>query len=564
MLARLYIKNYGLFEETEITFEQGLNILTGETGAGKSLLIGAIGLLMGKRVDSSAIFLEDSKTIIEGEFRHLAAQTQRRLESLEAFDLDAHLIIRREVSASGKSRSFINDTPVSLQVMRSASEFLIDLHGQHENQSLLYTDHQLELLDAYGDLDDQVITFGEKLKASNQLLREMRKLQAQEARMREQHQFVLHQVQELEEAQLQEGEEEQLEQELKLLEHATSIQEALSFSVEHLYQQDQSLYTQLSEVTGALQKLGGISPEIERNLQNLIEAQNILKECAFSLQDQLDNIENDPERLSFIEERLSVYHELKRKYGQPTGAALMEKLTALQQEIQTFSSIESDIQQYQEQHSQTLLVLAALGLEIEKRRLEVKSRLEGEINQFLTGVGFNQARFFIHVGQNRHPEGSLVIDGERVGPLPTGINKVYFEVQTNPGVPAGPLAQIASGGEISRIMLALKAALAEKAAFPILIFDEIDTGISGEIANKVGSVMEALGARHQILAITHLPQIAAKGQKHYKIAKSVAEGRTVSSIVPLDKAQRVKEIAELLGGESPSASALQHAEDLLS
>jgi DNA repair protein RecN (Recombination protein N) len=563
MLKHLFLKNYALFSETRIDFPGGLTILTGETGAGKSLLVGALGLVMGKRADSS-VFMHEEKCVIEATFGHLSPRIVQELEAFEDFDLEGdEVFIRREIRPNGKSRAFVNDTPVSLQVLRQVSALLLDLHGQHENAVLLSQEKQIDLLDAYAESEGLVSQFAEQLRAAEKIRKQIAELRSQEASAQSQMEFYQFQVQELETADVKAGEEEDLEAELNLLQNSEEIREALGGAVERLYQEDASLYSQLSEVLEPLRKVQDVNAQVNEEVSRLVDVQETLKESAFAFQAMLDTVENDPERLAFIEERLAVYHRLKLKYKAKTGADLVAIYQEVQRKLDDFSSLEERIAQLEKDYQRQQESLRKTGLELEAARVAAKPVLEKKIGDLLAQVGFNKSHFVIVVERSVHPDGDLEVEGETLRPTAKGINKVYFLIQTNPGLPMGPLAQIASGGEISRVMLAIKAALAEKSEFPVLIFDEIDTGISGEIANKVGLVMQQLARQFQILSITHLPQIAAKGHQHFQIRKRVNGERTSSTIEPLSQQERIHVIAQMLSGEQPTDSAIRNAQELI-
>ncbi|MEM9984989.1 MAG: DNA repair protein RecN [Bacteroidota bacterium] len=563
MLKQLYLKNYALFVETRVDFPAGLNILTGETGAGKSLLVGALGLIMGKRADSS-VFMHQEKCVIEATFGKLSKRIRKHLQSFEEFDLDGkELLIRREVRPNGKSRAFINDTPVSLQVLRQVSTLLLDLHGQHENQSLLSHDHQLDLLDTYGDSSELASDFGKKLKSVTDLKDEIEALKAQESEAKAQLEYYKFQVQEFETAEVRAEEEQELEEELNLLQNSEDIREAIGGAVERLYEEDESIYNQLSQLLEPLRKVQEVSSQLGEEVERLIEVQESVKEAGFAFQGMLDAVENDPERLSFIEDRLALYHKLKLKYNAKSGAELVALYEEVRGKLDEFDSIEEQISEKEAAYRQAQAKLIEEGLVLEAKRQAAKPKLEAKIAELLSQVGFKKARFEIAVERLTHPEGDFSLEDQTLKPNSKGINRVFFLIQTNPGLPGGPLAQIASGGEISRVMLAIKAALAEKSEFPVLIFDEIDTGISGEIANKVGIVMQALAQEFQILSITHLPQIAAKGHQHFQIRKTIQQGTTSSTVVPLTHEERIQEVAQMLSGEQPTHSALKNAEELM-
>ncbi|MEL7533230.1 MAG: DNA repair protein RecN [Bacteroidota bacterium] len=564
MLQHLHIRNYALFAETNVHFGNGLNILTGETGAGKSLLVGALGLINGKRADNSVVFRDGEKCVVEATFGSLSSSVRAKLSAYDDFDLDGpELLIRREINPSGKSRAFINDTPVPLAVLREVSSLLVDMHSQHENQQLVSHDQQLLLLDAYAGTTELVQAFGRKLKACEQLQQEIRSLKAKEKEASDKLAYLKFQIEELEAAGIEADEEHKLEQELNLLQNSEQVREALGQATEVLYNQELSLYEQLSEVLEPLAKLVNVNLQISETTARLQEMREQMKEDAFALQELLESVESDPERLSFIEERLAVYHKLKLKYGVNSGEALMAEYDKLKGDLNQYGSLEERIAELEVEFGKHQKGIITDGLAIEKKRLAAKPRLEDKIHTLLREVGFEKAVFSVIVERNTVAESAWELEGQSIKPIASGLNKVYFQMRTNPGMPAGPLSQIASGGEISRVMLAIKSALAEKSEFPVLIFDEIDTGISGEIANKVGVVMQRLADQFQILAITHLPQIAAKGHQHYQIFKRVSNDQTTSDVVGLDHEARILELAKMLSGETPTESALRNAAELI-
>ena len=565
MLTQLYIRNYGLFEEERIQFGPGLNILTGETGAGKSLLVGAVGMIMGKRADSSAVFLSEDKCIVEGTFEQLSGPVLQQLHTYQDnFDLEGDgVTLRRELRANGKSRSFINDTPVSLNLMKEVASFLLDLHGQHENQSLLRIEKQLELLDMYAGCEAQVTAFGGAWKEIQRLQKEIQELEAKEQILKQQFDYLKFQLEELEAAQLAAGEEDRLTQELQLLQNAETIRETLGLATEKLYNEEVSIYSQLSEVLTSLEKIGNLQSVLNNEVTRIKGLCDSVQESSFTLQNLLDQVESDQERLQFAEERLGVYHSLKLKYAVGSGEELIEKYQELKGNLDDYDSLGSEIQVKRDQLNSQMDVLGELGLAIEKTRLRTIPVLADQVQSILQEVGMPKAEFSIKVERLYHPEGPLECEGEMVRPGSRGINRVDFMIRPNPGTPEGPLSQIASGGEISRVMLALKTALATRADFPVLIFDEIDTGISGEVAKRVGELMNQLGNKFQLLSITHLPQIAARGKQHLKIVKKSREGQTLSQVEQLSEEARVQELAMMLSGESPSASAIANARELL-
>jgi DNA repair protein RecN (Recombination protein N) len=566
MLKALYIKNYALFLETRVEFGEGMNVITGETGAGKSLLVGALGLILGKRADTSVVFFPDQKCIVEAVFTKLPAGTRKELLEMDSFDLDEdRLLIRREVHPAGKSRAFVNDTPVSLQQLREIASLLFDLHGQHEHQLLLAPERQLDLLDQYAGCAGLREQFREKLQESNRIQHEIRDLERKEREARQQQDYLQFQLKELEEANLQEEEEAQLEGELNLLENAGEIRDIVGEATESLYNQDESLYNQLSNLLRQMGKISAFNPILSAETEKLTEAQQTIKEAALTLSGILDSLETDPERMLFVEERIALYHRLKLKFGLRTTAELIAMREDFREKTGDFDSLEFRISSLRKQFNTRLSELLELGISLEKARKSQIPSLEKQIQDVLAEVGFNKAEFNIQLDRITGEGGILQIEDQSVRPSPSGMNSVSFRIRTNPGLPAGLLSEIASGGELSRVMLAIKSALADKAEFSVLIFDEIDTGISGEIANKVGKVMQGLSGRFQILAITHLPQIAAKGDHHYMISKEtdVIASTTRSSVKAITGEDRILELAKMLSGDEPTESAKRNARELI-
>ncbi len=566
MLKELYIRNYGLFRESLVAFGSGLNILTGETGAGKSLLVDAVGLIQGKRADTSAIFLEDDKCIVEARFGHLAPSIRTQLAQFEDFDYDPaqeDLILRREITASGKSRSFVNDTPVGLGIMREVSGLLLDLHGQHENQALLSADYQMALVDEFAGNATLLARFAGELRAWDKAGEALATLKAEAQKSKTELEYLHFQVNELEAAGLKPQEEENLDQEFNLLQHAEGVREVLGAAVNGLFDDDEGIYVKMSALVDPLVKFAGMSQQLGEDIERLHELQAGIQQTSISLQRLLETVESDPERLSFIEERLATYHKLKLKYGARTGDELIELMQQLKGRLGDFESLDDRIAVLQRDMAEKQAQLTMLGLEIESRRIAVKEEVETAIFEVLREIGFGKSRFEVAIERNETTNSPWILNDRSVKITARGFNRVYFLIQTNPGAPAGPLGQIGSGGEISRVMLAIKAALASKAEFPVLIFDEIDTGISGETAAKVGAVMQRLGQHFQIISITHLPQIAARGNTHLRIYKEIKDNITESGIQVLDRDARILEVAKMLSGELPSDAAMKNAAELI-
>jgi DNA repair protein RecN (Recombination protein N) len=564
MLARLYIRNFALIESLEMQLGPGLNILTGETGAGKSLLLGAIGLILGRRVDYSYIFNPDEKCVVEAEFRNIPPSTKAELAAFEDFDFDgAQITLRREASANGKSRAFINDTPVSLQVIREVTDMLVDLHGQHENQRLLDPDQQIQLLDQYAGSTEKAKEFGRRQLECASLAREIARLEAEEREARQQQDFLQFQLNELKGLDLSESAEAQLEEELALLQNAEEIREALTFATGSLYESEESVYNDLSAALSRLQSAARLNAGIRAQASRLEELRYGIEDIARELSHTADGLDLDPGTLARLQSQSDTLNRLKLKYGVRTAAELGALRTDIAAKVGRFDSIGDEVETRRKALDSAWQALSLLGQELETLRRAAAIPLKAAIDSLLHEVGLEHAEFEATVTRNVAADGPLLIDGERLRPGSAGYNGVEFRIRTNKGMPMGTLAQTASGGEVSRVMLAIKAALAARADLSVLIFDEIDTGISGETANKVGKVMQKLADHYQVIAITHLPQIAGKGSTHFRIYKRVENGKTLSNVGLLSPEQRVMEVARMLSGEDPSPSAIVNAKELL-
>lgn len=566
MLHRLLIRNYALIAEEEMRLSAGFSVLTGETGAGKTLLVGALGLVLGRRADHSLLFSPDKKCVVEAEFTALPPRTVKELKRLETFDQEGDVVIlRREISPGGSSRAFVNDTPVSLQVMREVAERLVDLHGQHENQLLLSPEQQLAVLDQFAGCAAEADAFGAQVSALRQAEQELEALNAQEAEARRQLDYLLFQLKELKAARLDPDAEEAVEKEVKLLENATGIREGLGHALNELYEDEQALYNRLASLIQRLEKLNGVSDRIATQTARLREANSILKEAAFELQDLADGVNTDPGRLEELFELQNAWNKLKLKFSVRSLAELVALQTEFQQKADEFGSLDQRIAELEKHCKMLRALLARSGAELEEKRQKAAPALAKKVLSLLKEVGLEQADFAIALTQVEGTgPGTVEVEGKRVRAFSTGLNKAEFRIRTNKGSALGPLSSVASGGEVSRVMLALKAALAARAELGVMVFDEIDTGISGEVARKVARVMESLAEKVQVIAITHLPQIAGRGAHHYRVVKETEGRSTVTRVQKITRPERVIEIARMLSGDPPGKSALKNAEELLS
>lgn len=564
MLRSLYISNYALIDETDMELGRGLNILTGETGAGKSLLLGAIGLILGRRVDFGYIFNPEKKCVVEAVFQDLPEGIIAELKRMEDFDWDDEfLVVRREAAADGKSRAFINDTPVNLNVLKEVTGMLVDLHGQHQNQMLLDSDFQLKLLDQFAGTTQDAREFGKQLGQLSRVRKQIDDLRHEEASAKQQQDYFAFLAEELTTANLSLEEGETLGEELELMEHAGEMKETLAFVQNSLYDDETSAYSQLSAAIDLLDRAGRINSAIGQHRQSLQEVRLVLEDAVRELTRIGDKIDLDPAVLQAMQERSDFLNRLKKKYNARDIAELIAVREEYTAKLGHFSSLGEQIEALEAEGQTLREQLSKSGLALEAKRKKVAATLNAAVDDLLRQVGLETAKFEVGIERNADPHGFLTVEGAPVQPTPTGLNRVDFRIRTNSGMPMGSLGQIASGGEVSRVMLAIKAALAERAELSVLIFDEIDTGISGEIANKVGRVMAQLSSRYQLIAITHLPQIAAKGSHHFRIFKESTDDKTVSRVSSLNNEERIMELAHMLSGADPSESAIRNAKELI-
>ena len=566
MLRSLYIRDYALIEELEVAFGEGLNIITGETGAGKSILVGALKMILGERASTDVVRAGAGKAVIEGVFDHVDSPGIAALLRENQIDVLEQIILRREISSS-QSRAFINDSPATVSLMRDVAADLIDLHGQHEHQSLLRTETHVALLDSYGGLDDLVSAYRDRLDHLNQLVAEREALIGREKELSRQKELYEFQIEEIDRVDPREGEEEALEDELRILENAEYLFEATGRLYEMLYESDAAVHDQLVAVRDALNDLTRIDRAFEASAGEVRSAQIVISELASFLQDYNANIEYNPERLGFLRDRLGALDLLKRKYGGSLDAVL-----AYRKEIGEAYALAADFAGAIARASQAVdeaeRALSDVALSLSDRRKEIATKIENAIVEELSRLGITHARFEVRFERLEADEGHIRVPqpggGERrYRAHARGADEVAFFLSTNVGEEPRPLVRVASGGEVSRVMLALKSVLARSERLPILVFDEIDTGVSGQIARKVGESMRDLAAFHQIIAITHLPQIAAMGQRHFLVEKSVVDGRTRTSMRTLDDEERTAQVAALMSGARITEASLESARQLI-
>ena len=566
MLRTLYIRDYALIEALEVEFDSGLNILTGETGAGKSIIVGALKMILGERASTEVVRTGAKKAVIEGIFDEADVPKLRALLDANQIDTAPQMILRREITPS-HSRAFINDTPATLSVMREVAAHLIDLHGQHEHQSLLRVETHLELLDNFGGLGGLLADYQDKYRQVAGLIDEREALVARERQLRQQKELYEFQIQEIDEVGPQPDEEEALEDERRVLENAEHLYEASARLYEMLYASDGAVNDQLVVARNELHDLFRIDKVFESVLEEIKSAQIVVAEVAAFLQDYNARIEFNPERLEAIRERLGELDRLKRKYG-GTLEAVLDHRREIGEQYDLAADFEGAIERLDGEIGAAQEALSGAALRLSAKRHEVAERIEQAIVAELAKLGMPNSQFEVRFARREDADGwiHLPVAGraaERYAAFVTGMDQVEFFITTNVGEVVKPLARVVSGGEISRIMLALKTILAKTDRLPILVFDEIDIGISGPVAHKVGESMRDLAQYHQIISITHLPQIAALGDVHFAVEKIVEAGRTKTRIRHLEDAERAEQVATLLSGTEVTEATLESARELM-
>ena len=549
MLKHLYIKNYALIEQLDIDFETGFSVITGETGAGKSIILGAIGLLLGQRADSKAVKTGCQKCTIEAQFDISRYSLNEWFDENELDIEEGECIIRRELTATGKSRGFINDTPVTVQQMKELGEMLVDIHSQHQNLLLQKTDFQLSILDIIADNEQLRSDYHNTFTEYKKNVRELEELKQMLTDSREKEDLMRFQLEELTAANLTDGEQEELEQEQEAATHTEDIKTALYEADNMLNGEGATLdllrqaNSKLSSVTSLYAK---IDPLSERMESALIELKDIASEVAR----EAENIDFNPERMAVVEERLDMIYTLQRKHHKNTIAELLQEQEHLSEIISGIDNSDEAIKD-KEQLCQKLLDAASkLAEKLSQTRKKASAKIEKDICKRLEALGMPNVDFQIKIEQ-----GDLTSTGKDV---------VSFMFSANKGMALRPVAQVASGGEIARLMLSLKALISATVKLPTIIFDEIDTGVSGKIAEKMAEIMKEMGnSGRQVISITHLPQIAALGTYHYKVEKHDTKEITTTIMRQLSNEERIDEIAQMLSGSDITDAAKTNAKELL-
>ncbi len=549
MITSLSIKNYALIEKLSIDFSKGFSIITGETGAGKSIILGALGLVLGKRADLTSLKNKEEKCVIEA---HFAISKYNLRPFFEANDLDYEdeTIIRREILPSGKSRAFINDSPVNLQELQELSFYLIDIHSQHQTQELSEEQFQFEIIDAIATNQENILEYQTLLKSYKSDKSKLNSLQKRLTESQKEKDYNTFLLDELIAAHLKSGEQEILEADFEQLNNVEIIKESIDKSLAVANEEQIGVLHNLKEIKVSLQKIASFSPEYLSLLERVTSLTIEFDDISVELNRCSEKLINDPEQLELISQKLQLIYSLQKKHQVQSVDELLEIQSKLENSVLELGNLEHEIASLNESIQQKAAVLDSLSDKIHEKRLKAVPVLSQQLISILETLGMPNVRFKMDL--------SLASNY-----FENGKDELQFLFSANKGTDFGLLKKVASGGEMSRIMLAVKAILAQYSKLPTLIFDEIDTGVSGEIANRMGEIMKEMSQSMQIFAITHLPQIAAKGNAHFKVSKATVGEDTQSELRLLSNEERVVEIAQMLSGTVVSDSALNHAKALL-
>ncbi len=568
MLKNLSIKNYALIDELGLEFETGLNIITGETGAGKSIIIDALNLILGERATTEEIRGGADKAIVEGVFTISGNKKVQILLADSEIECEEEIIVRREVNQKGQSRAFVNDTPIPISQLKQLGDHLVDLHGQHEHQALLRPETHIDLLDDFGGLDNLIKDFREAYHGLGAKLGELTELISKRDALNEKRELYSFQIKEIDAIDPVPDEIDKLEAELRILENAEKLYEATTKLYEILYDSESSIHDQLTMVRNQLEDLSQIDKSFEPIKEECEGAKAVVDEVTRFVQSYSSKIDFNPQRLEEIRERLGVLTMFKKKYGGSLEAAI-EYREKIGKEFALAENFDEEIRKLELSVESARERSSEIAERLSAKRREVAERVMKSIVGILGEIGIDKAKFEIEIANKAYHGGDGALKSmARLGndfyeTTDKGFDFVEFFISTNVGEEPRPLAKVASGGEISRVMLALKTILAKSDRLPLLVFDEIDTGISGRIAAKVGRSLKNLSGFHQIIAITHLPQIAGMADTHFMVEKVVKGKRAVTQVSKLSDEDRVLEVARLLSGDDVTKASISGAKELI-
>jgi DNA repair protein RecN (Recombination protein N) len=561
MIKSLYIKDFALIDELDVQFKHGLNVLTGQTGAGKSIIIGALNMILGERADTDVIRQGAAKAISEATIFVGKNEWLRSFLEKSAVDFSEEMILRREIRQTG-SRAFINDTPVNISVLKQVGDQLVDLHGQHDHQLLLKDENHLNVIDQFDSVKPALKAYRHEFGKMRVLRKELSDLKKRERELREKTELYQFQVKELEEAALSTDEEEELIAEMNLLDNAEDLDQKAAAITGIGNGDEVSLMDMLNTIKLHLEDMARIEPEFETYLQEVTTARISIQETIQFAERYRDRIEFNPKRLETLRRRQAELNRLQKKYQRPVPD-LISYYNEIKTELNVAENFDLEIERIEKKIAGQASLLKEKAEALHEKRESVGQQLSADIAEALKNLGIPSGRFKADVAWRFSEKGWIDIEGRPVDCLEDGCDDVRFYISTNKGEEPKPLAKIASGGEISRVMLSLKSILAKEHHLPVMIFDEIDNGISGQISEKVGREMRKLSEYCQIVAITHQPQIASQAHQHYRVQKVEDGERTTTRIQPLSEEEHIREVAGLMSGEQITEAALSSARELI-
>ena len=549
MLAKLFVRNYALIKELDVSLENGLTIITGETGAGKSILLGALSLILGSRADTSVLLDKSEKCVVEGTFR-IEEYDLKEFFQLNELDYDHVTIIRREINQAGKSRAFINDTPVTLGILKEIGELLIDIHSQHQTLMLQDNSFQLSVIDSFAGTAKLLQNYKTSYSDYRKLKKEYTQLKESYDKNKADMEYFQHQLNQLNEAALKQGEQAELESEQEMLNHSEEIKIALNNSAELISSDESSVLSQLRDLRSHISRIRKFLPEGE-TLYSRIESSLIeLDDLASEIDKLAESVDADPQRLNQINDRLDLIYSLCQKHKAADLDELIKRGEEIKNYLNTLVSSDERMEKLESLLTAEENKLGIISKELSSKREQILPEVEKKITELLRQLGMPNAKFRIDFTRGAEYRAS-------------GIDNAEFLFSANKQIPPENLAKIASGGELSRVMLSLKSLLSQNNNLPTIIFDEIDSGVSGEVADKVGQILEGMGKYMQVVNITHLPQVASRGSMHYHVYKDDTDDSTITKVRLLNNDERILEVARLLSGSEVTETAMKNARELL-
>ncbi len=549
MLKKLTVQNYILIDNLEIEFSNHFSVLTGETGSGKSILLGAIGLVLGNRADTTVVKNLEQKCVVEAIF-DIKDYNLKEIFEQNQIDYETESVFRREITPQGKSRAFINDTPVNLNTLKEIGSWLVDIHSQHETLNLSERQFQLQIVDTVAQNNTLLEQYQIQWHTLNEIEQQVRLLEGKNRQIKEKYDYTKFQYEQLKNAKISEGEIKELEIELNQLTHSEQIKTGLAKTIDILDNEDFGIIKNLKQLDTILSTLTEYIPTLTDKLTTIESARIEFQETLRELTHLNENLEFDPQRQEQIQSRLNLLYNLLSKHHRKNETELLELQHQLEAELNYVDNFEHQIAELKKQQQQQIEIILQIANEISQRREKVFFEIENYIADVLKSLGMPSVQF--------------KVENTKSTPTSFGIDNIRFLFSSNKQVAPGEISKVASGGELSRIMLAIKSLLATRQTLPTIIFDEIDTGISGEIADKMAKIMATMAQNMQVISISHLPQIAAKAQTHYLVYKVNTENTTHTHIRKLSHQERVLEIARMLSGEQLGQAAIENAKELLS